>query len=36
MKGTNCGTQNWKCNRKDEYEDCEIKREELGTRLKKI
>ena len=35
-KETNYGTQNWKCNRKDDQEDCEIKSEELQTGLKKL
>jgi hypothetical protein len=29
-------TQNWNCNRKDDYEDYEIEREEIETILKKL
>jgi hypothetical protein len=36
LKETNFGTQNWKCNGKDESEDCDIKKEELETSLKKL
>ena len=32
---TNCGTQNWNCNSKYDYED-KIQREELETILKKL
>jgi hypothetical protein len=35
-KETNYGTQNWNGNRKDDYKDCEIKKEELETSLKKL
>jgi len=33
---TNCGTQNWNCNNRYDYEDYETKSEEPETILKKL
>jgi len=33
---TNYGAQNWKCDRKDDYEESEIEREELETILENV